>query len=242
MKIHREIQHRFHSLILFFSLFLLAMITNEHIKDISERVEKLRNYLHIDKKLIEIANEEEKTANPDFWNDPKQAEVLMKSLRFKKKWVEEYTTSKTNIEELDILFEFYKEGEATEEEIMKSFHKTIDFLESLEFKNMLSEEGDDLSAVIQITAGAGGTESCDWAEMLMRMYMMWGEKHGIKIKEINYQGGDVAGVKTVTLEFDGDYAFGWLKGENGCIAWYVFLHLIVMLSDILRLLRFMYTL
>ena len=176
MKIHREIQHRFHSLILFFSLFLLAMITNEHIKDISERVEKLRNYLHIDKKLIEIANEEEKTANPDFWNDPKQAEVLMKSLRFKKKWVEEYTTSKTNIEELDILFEFYKEGEATEEEIMKSFHKTIDFLESLEFKNMLSEEGDDLSAVIQITAGAGGTESCDWAEMLMRMYMMWGEK------------------------------------------------------------------
>jgi peptide chain release factor 2 len=191
------------------------MITIENIKDITERVEKLRNYLHIDKKLIEIANEEEKTANPDFWNDPKQAEVLMKSLRFKKKWVEQYTTAKNNSEELDILFDFYKEGEATEEEIMKNYHKTIDFLESLEFKNMLSEEGDDLSAVIQITAGAGGTESCDWAAMLMRMYMMWGEKNGVKIKELNYQGGDVAGVKTVTLEFNGDYAFGWLKGENG---------------------------
>lgn len=215
MKIHREIQHRIHSLILFFSLFLLAMITNEHIKNITERIEKLRNYLHIDQKLIEISNEEEKTADPDFWNDPKQAEVLMKSLRFKKKWVEDYNTSKTNSEEVQILYDFYKEGEATEEEIMKSYNKTLTFLEDLEFKNMLSDEGDDLSAVIQITAGAGGTESCDWAAMLMRMYLMWGEKHGMKIKELNYQEGDVAGVKTVTLEFNGDYAFGWLKGENG---------------------------
>jgi len=191
------------------------MITQENLKNISERIEKLRTYLHIDQKLIEISNEEEKTVNPDFWNDPKQAEVLMKSLRFKKKWVEAYNMAKTNSEEVQILFDFYKEGEASEEEIMKSYNKTLAFLEDLEFKNMLSDEGDDLSAVIQITAGAGGTESCDWAEMLMRMYMMWGEKHGMKIKELNYQGGDVAGVKTVTLEFDGDYAFGWLKGENG---------------------------
>jgi len=191
------------------------MITQENIKDIIGRVEKLKDYLHIDKKLIEIANEEEKTANPDFWNDPKQAEVLMKSLRFKKKWVEDYNTSKTDSEEVQILYDFYKEGEATEEEIMKTYNKTVGFLEELEFKNMLSQEGDDLSAVIQITAGAGGTESCDWASMLMRMYMMWGEKRGMKIKELNYQGGDVAGIKTVTLEFTGDYAFGWLKGENG---------------------------
>jgi len=191
------------------------MITQDNIKDIIERVEKLKAYLHIDKKLIEISNEEEKTANPDFWNDPKKAEILMKSLRFKKKWVEDYTTAKTDSEEVQILYDFYKEGEATGEEIMKTYHKAIDFLEGLEFKNMLSEEGDDLSAVIQITAGAGGTESCDWAAMLMRMYMMWGEKHGMKIKELNYQGGDVAGIKTVTLEFNGDYAFGWLKGENG---------------------------
>ncbi len=191
------------------------MITQENIKDIIERVEKLKDYLHIDKKRIEISNEEEKTANPDFWNDPKKAEIIMKSLRFKKKWVEDYNTTKTNGEEIQILYDFYKEGEATEEEIMKTYHKAMEFLEGLEFKNMLSEEGDDLSAVIQITAGAGGTESCDWAAMLMRMYMMWGEKHGMKIKELNYQEGDVAGVKTVTLQFDGDYGFGWLKGENG---------------------------
>jgi len=202
-------------LILLFSLFLLLMITTEHIKDIAKRVEKLKSYLHIDKKLIEIANDEEKTANPDFWNDPKQAEILMKSLRFKKKWVEDYNTAQNDSEEVQILYDFYKEGEATEEEIMKHYNKTLTFLEDLEFKNMLSEEGDDLSAVVQITAGAGGTESCDWAAMLMRMYLMWGEKHAMKIKELNYQAGDVAGVKTVTLEFNGDYAFGWLKGENG---------------------------
>lgn len=191
------------------------MITQENIKNIAERIEKLKDYLHIDQKLIEISNEEEKASNPDFWNDPKQAEVLMKSLRFKKKWVEDYNTVATDSEELQILYDFYKDGEASEEEIMKIYTKTTNFLEELEFKNMLSNEGDDLSAVIQITAGAGGTESCDWAAMLMRMYMMWGEKHGMKIKELNYQEGDVAGIKTVTLEFDGDYAFGWLKGENG---------------------------
>ncbi len=191
------------------------MITQENIKAVIERVEKLKNYLNIDQKLIEISNEEEKTANPNFWNDPKQAEILMKSLRFKKNWVEGYNRAKIDGEEVQILYDFYKDGEATEEEVMKIYNKAIRFLEDLEFKNMLSEEGDDLSAVLQITAGAGGTESCDWAAMLMRMYLMWGEKHGMKIKELNYQGGDVAGIKTVTLQFEGDYAFGWLKGENG---------------------------
>ncbi len=191
------------------------MITQDQIKDITERVEKLKGYLNIDQKLIEITNEEEKSADPNFWNDPKEAEKLMRSLRFKKKWVEDYTTAKTDSEELQILYDFYKEGEASEEEIMETYHKASSFLEEMEFKNMLSEEGDDLNAVLQITAGAGGTESCDWASMLMRMYMMWGEKHGMKIKELNYQDGDVAGIKTVSLQFDGDYAFGWLKGENG---------------------------
>ncbi len=191
------------------------MITQDQIKDINERVEKLKGYLNIEQKLIEISNEEEKSADPDFWSDPKQAETLMKSLRFKKKWVEDYDTAKTDSEELQILYDLYKEGEASEEEIMESYHKTTTFLEEMEFKNMLSDEGDDLNAVLQITAGAGGTESCDWASMLMRMYMMWGQKHGMKIKELNYQEGDVAGIKTVSLQFDGDYAFGWLKGENG---------------------------
>ena len=118
-------------------------------------------------------------------------------------------------DELELAYEFYREGELSGEELDEQYDNTNRFIEAIEFKNMLSEEGDTLSAVIQITAGAGGTESCDWASMLMRMYMMWAEKYGYKIKELNYQEGDVAGIKTVTLEIEGDYSFGYLKGENG---------------------------
>lgn len=191
------------------------MITQEHIKDITERVSKLKDYLHIDQKLIEISNEEEKASDPNFWNDPRQAEVLMRSLRSKKKWVEDYRELQGMADDLQVLYDFFKEGEATENDIQHSYDTTLDHLENLEFKNMLSDEGDDLSAVLQITAGAGGTESCDWASMLMRMYLMWSEKHGYKVKELNYQEGDVAGIKTVTLEIEGEFAFGYLKGENG---------------------------
>ena len=117
--------------------------------------------------------------------------------------------------DLEVLMEFSKEGEISDEEVMAQYERAETAIENLEFQNMLSEEGDELSAVIQITAGAGGTESCDWASMLMRMYLMWSEKNGFSVKELNYQEGDVAGIKTVTLEIDGEYAFGWLKGENG---------------------------
>ena len=119
------------------------------------------------------------------------------------------------MEDLGVLFDFYKEGEATQDEVEEKRSEAEGHLEELEFKNMLSEEGDSLSAVLQITAGAGGTESCDWAEMLMRMYLMWADKNRFKVRELNYQPGEVAGIKTVTLEIEGDYAFGWLKGENG---------------------------
>ncbi len=118
-------------------------------------------------------------------------------------------------DELQLAYEFFKEGELTEEELDAQYVLTNTHLEDLEFKNMLSDEGDSLSAVVQITAGAGGTESCDWAQMLMRMYMMWAEKYNFKIKELNFQAGEVAGIKTVTLEIEGDYSFGYLKGENG---------------------------
>jgi peptide chain release factor 2 len=118
-------------------------------------------------------------------------------------------------DELQLAYDFYKEGELTAEELDEQYAVTQAHIEAIEFKNMLSDEGDSLSAVVQITAGAGGTESCDWAEMLMRMYMMWGEKYGYKIKELNFQKGESAGIKTVTLEFEGDYSFGYLKGENG---------------------------
>jgi peptide chain release factor 2 len=118
-------------------------------------------------------------------------------------------------DELQLAYDFYKEGELTPEELDDQYNLTQAHIEAIEFKNMLSEEGDSLSAVLQITAGAGGTESCDWAEMLMRMYMMWAEKEGYKIRELNFQKGDAAGIKTVTLEIEGDYSFGYLKGENG---------------------------
>ncbi len=139
----------------------------------------------------------------------------MRALNSEKKWVSEYEKGVSLIDDLEILFEFYKEGDATEEEVNNNHQKALDLIENLEFKNMLSDEGDSMSAVLQITAGAGGTESCDWASMLMRMYLMWAEKQGFKVKELNYQEGDVAGIKTVTLEIEGEYAFGWLKGENG---------------------------
>ena len=139
----------------------------------------------------------------------------MKFIQSKKQWVDDFHAAKTMLGDLEVLIEFQEEGEVREEEVERQYEKTLDQIEKLEFKNMLSEEGDELTAVLQITAGAGGTESCDWAAMLMRMYMMWSEKNGYKVKELNYQEGDVAGVKTVTLEIDGEFAFGWLKGENG---------------------------
>ncbi|MDA8847751.1 peptide chain release factor 2 [Flavobacteriaceae bacterium] len=191
------------------------MITQDHIKDLFERLGALRRYLDLDAKRIEIQNEEEKTFSPDFWNDSKAAELLMKSLRVNKKWVRDFEKAQTYTEDLEILFDFFKEGESTVEEVEKQFELASAFLEDIEFRNMLSEEGDSLSAVLQITAGAGGTESCDWAYMLMRMYVMYAEKNNFKIKELNLQNGDVAGIKTVTLQIEGDFSFGWLKGENG---------------------------
>lgn len=139
----------------------------------------------------------------------------MKQLRNKKKWVEDYEKGINLTDDAEIIFEFFKEGEGEAVNVQNRYDRALEVIEALEFRNMLSEEGDDLSAVLQITAGAGGTESCDWANMLMRMYLMWAEKNGFKVKELNFQAGDVAGIKTVTLELEGEYAFGWLKGENG---------------------------
>ena len=130
-------------------------------------------------------------------------------------WVKDYENIKQQVEELEVLKEFLEDGDAEEEDVKNQYDKALLALEDIEFKNMLSGESDKLTAVLQITAGAGGTESCDWAEMLMRMYMRWAERKNYKLKELNYQEGDVAGIKTVTIEIEGEYAFGWLKGENG---------------------------
>ena len=139
----------------------------------------------------------------------------MKSIRVKKKWVEDYNNAKSLFDDLEVIYEFNKEGEATDKELSDRFTNTSELIEGIEFRNMLSDEADSLSAVLQITAGAGGTESCDWAQMLMRMYMMYADKNKFKVRELNFQEGDVAGIKTVTLDIEGDFAFGWLKGENG---------------------------
>ena len=191
------------------------MISSEQTKDIINRLSTLKKYLAIDAKKVEIANEEEKTFDPDFWNKPKEAEIGMKSLRVIKKWVSDFNHAEQLVDDFQILMEFHDEGVAEESEVINQYNKASTLIEDLEFKNMLSDEGDAMSAVLQITAGAGGTESCDWAEMLLRMYLMYCENQGFKVKELNHQSGDVAGIKTVTIEIEGDFAFGWLKGENG---------------------------
>lgn len=191
------------------------MINAEQFKDIQQRIADLHKYLQIEKKKIEIINDDEKTAAPEFWDNPKEAESFLKQLRSKKKWLDDYSEIHTQFEDLQVLADFAREDPDSEKELEEQFPELLEKIENLEFRNMLSNEGDELPAVLQITAGAGGTESCDWAAMLMRMYTMWAEKQGYKIRELNFQEGDVAGVKTVTLEIDGEYAFGYLKGENG---------------------------
>ena len=139
----------------------------------------------------------------------------MRKIREKKIWTDAYAAIESIMGDLEVLVEFQEMGEATSEEVHQQYEKLIEAVEELEFKNMLQNEEDKLGCVLEINAGAGGTESCDWAEMLMRMYLMWGEKNGMSISELDRQDGEVAGIKSVSLEFRGDFAFGYLKGENG---------------------------
>jgi peptide chain release factor 2 len=191
------------------------MVNQEQLKELSTRIQAISDYLKILEKRVQLQEGELKTQDPDFWNDPKKAEVEMKSIRTLKFWIATYDELKSGMDDMEVLFDFFKEGMSEESEVDEAFKSLATKVEELELKNMLSGEEDQLSAVLQITSGAGGTESCDWASMLMRMYMMWGTKNGYKLKELNYQAGDVAGIKTVTIEFEGDFAFGYLKGENG---------------------------
>ena len=190
-------------------------MTTEQYKALQNRLSTIQSFLKIEEKRMQLKEEELKTQDPTFWDDPKKAEEKMKHIRGLKFWVETFDRTATAVADLDVLMEFVREGMADESELHAQYTTLLDEIEELELKNMLSNEEDSLSAVLQITAGAGGTESCDWASMLMRMYLMWGQKHGYKITELNFQEGDVAGVKTVTLEFEGEFAFGYLKGENG---------------------------
>ncbi|WP_294673042.1 peptide chain release factor 2 [uncultured Fluviicola sp.] len=191
------------------------MVNSDQLKEINQRIDAIASYLKIPEKQMQLRESELKTQDPGFWDDPKKAEAQMKEIRGLKFWIESYTRLKSQAEDLEVLMDFVKEGAAEESECDEAYASLLITLDEVELKNMLSGEEDALSAVLQITAGAGGTEACDWAGMLMRMYIMWAEKSGYKVKELNFQEGDVAGIKTVTLEIEGEFAFGYLKGENG---------------------------
>jgi peptide chain release factor 2 len=152
---------------------------------------------------------------PDFWNDPKAAEKVMKEIKSHKNWVQQQTKVETLVGDLEVLFEFFKEGEGTEAELDAKYEEAVKAIEDLEFRSTLNKEEDELSAILEINAGAGGTEACDWADMLLRMYTMWAEKKGFKISQLDHQPGDVAGIRSAAISIEGDFVYGYLKGENG---------------------------
>ncbi|HEX5170910.1 MAG TPA: peptide chain release factor 2 [Cyclobacteriaceae bacterium] len=190
-------------------------MTTEQLKDLKARVSALRRYLDYDRKIVEVKDEELITQQADFWNNPKQAETMLKNLRAKKVWTDAFDYVYKVVEDLEVLNEFHEAGDVGEEELDNEFRKAAHAVEELEFRKMLSREEDQLSAVVEINPGAGGTESQDWADMLNRMYIMWGEKNGYKVSQIDYQAGDVAGIRSATLEIDGQFAYGKLKSEIG---------------------------
>ncbi|MCF8235163.1 MAG: peptide chain release factor 2 [Bacteroidales bacterium] len=191
------------------------MFTNETIKDLRKRLEALRRFLDIDQRKEEVKELEKESQQPEFWNDPQKAESVLKTIKGKNEWIKAYDTAQTAFEELKVIHEFYEEKEADETDLKKQYDKTLKEIGNLEFLRMLSKDEDKLSAILEINPGAGGTESQDWAEMLMRMYIRWGERHNYKVKELDLQEGEVAGIKSVSIEFEGEFAFGYLKGENG---------------------------
>ena len=191
------------------------MITQDQLKEVKERTEQLNRYLDIDSKKIQYEEEQLRTQAPGFWDDQKRAEAQMKLVKGLEKWIKGYGEVKTLCDELDTAFEFYKEELVTEEEVDALYAKTIAAIEELELKNMLRREEDSMDAVLKINSGAGGTEAQDWAQMLMRMYMRYAETHGYKCVVSNLLEGDDAGIKSCTLEIQGEFAYGYLKSENG---------------------------
>ena len=191
------------------------MITTEQLKDAVDRTEALKRYLNIDAKLIQVEEEQLRTQVPGFWDDPKKAEVQMKKVKSLQGWIDGYKEVKALTDEVQLAMDFFKEELVTEQEVDEAYAKAISAVEALELKNMLREEADQMDCVLKINSGAGGTESQDWAQMLMRMYMRWGEDNKYKVSVADLQEGDEAGIKSVTIEIEGAYAYGYLKGENG---------------------------
>ncbi len=169
----------------------------------------------MDERLIQIEDKEQLTLNPGFWDDPKEAQNVLKVLKSHKNWVAQYNTVARHVEDTEVLLEFQKEGEVSEEEVDQKYAEALAAVDDLEFRSTLNQPEDELGCILEINAGAGGTEACDWADMLLRMYLMWAESKGFKVSELNRQDGDVAGIKSAELEIVGDFAYGLLKGENG---------------------------
>ncbi|MGM0649500.1 MAG: peptide chain release factor 2 [Bacteroidota bacterium] len=191
------------------------MITQEELKDLKERIEALRGYLDIDKRLENIRELESESRKPDFWDNPDNAQKILKKSASEKQWIKSYEAVKTKLDDLEVLLDFADNGEASGEELEEAHQDLLNALENLELKNMLRNDEDRMDAVMTINAGAGGTESNDWADMLMRMYLRWGETNNYSIKQIHRTDGDQVGIKSVTLEFAGEFAYGYLKTENG---------------------------
>lgn len=191
-------------------------MTNDQLKELQERLALLRGYLDVEKRSFEIEDLTQQSLDPDFWNDSKRAEAIMKQLQSHKGWVGQYQKVADRVDELEVLQEFLREGEGTEEEVEQKYEETVGILDDAEFRATLNRPEDELGCILEINAGAGGTEANDWAEMLLRMYTMYCEKHaGYKLSPVARTDGDVAGIKSVTLEVAGDFAYGMMKGENG---------------------------
>ena len=187
------------------------MITQEQIKDLQERAKTLRECLSIEKKRTEVQEKERQSQAPDFWNDPKQAETFLKGLSGLKAWVVAFDKAQSSVDDLEVLQELDPEGP----DIDVAYRQACTQIEDLELKNMLGAEGDNLGAVLTINSGAGGTEANDWSAMLMRMYMRWGERNGYKMTVTEEIEGDETGIKSCTIQYEGDYAYGYLKAESG---------------------------
>ena len=200
------------------------MVTIEQIRELQQRIQILGKCINVEQKRDDVAQKQEKTLAPDFWDDPKKAEAFLKELAAVKFWVKGYDEVASAAEDLNVLYDFAKDSlegasEETDTEEIKeletAYTQALDQLEALELRNMLGEEGDNLGAVLTINSGAGGTEANDWSAMLMRMYMRWGERNGYKVTVTDELEGEDAGIKSATIQFEGDYAFGYLKAESG---------------------------
>lgn len=192
------------------------MITSDQLKDVLERTDALARYLNIDQKKVEFEEDQLRTQAPDFWEDPKRAQEQMKKVKGIERWLKDYKAAREYADELQLAFDFYHDDMVTEDEVDTDYAKAIKAIEELELKNMLRQKEDPMDCVMKINSGAGGTESQDWASMLMRMYMRWAESHGYKVRVADLQEGDEAGIKSVTMEIEGgEYAYGYLKSENG---------------------------